>query len=59
MPKVRRFSHIAIWCLISLVLGALGSYFFSLNFILTTAIAAVALTINGLIAEVEDKNDKT
>lgn len=56
---MRRFSHIAIWCLISLVLGALGSYFFSLNFILTTAIAAVALTINGLIAEVEDKNDKT
>jgi hypothetical protein len=55
---MKRFLHIAIWALISLVLGAVGSYLFNLSFWLTTAIAAVALTINGVIAEIEDKNDE-
>jgi hypothetical protein len=55
---MKRFLHIAVWALISLVLGAIGSYLFNLSFWLTTAIAAIALIINGVIAEIEDKNDK-
>jgi hypothetical protein len=55
---MKRFLHIAVWVLISLVLGAIGSYLFNLSFWLTTAIAAIALIINGVIAEIEDKNDK-
>jgi hypothetical protein len=55
---MKRASYIVIWAAISLVLGAIGSYFFNLSFWLTSATAAVALIINGLIADVEDKNDQ-
>ncbi len=55
---MKKTSYFAIWVAVSLVLGAIGSYFFNLSFWLTSAIAAAALIINGLIADFEDKNDR-
>ena len=51
----RAFSSVGINLAIG---GAIGSYFFSLSFWLTSAVAAVAMIIDSLIADIEDNNDQ-
>lgn len=41
---------------ISLIAGALGKYLFNLDFWLSALIAGVALVVNGLIADWEDRD---
>ena len=55
---MRRFIYILIWAAISFLVGAIGSYFFNLNYWLSSLIAGIALIINGLIAEWEDRDKK-
>jgi hypothetical protein len=43
-----------VWAVISLLAGAAGSYFFSLDFWLGSLIAGGALIVNGVVAEWED-----
>ncbi len=53
---MRRITHFLIWAAISLLAGAAGSYFFKLDFWLSSLIVGAALMINGLIAEWEDRD---
>jgi uncharacterized protein YqfA (UPF0365 family) len=53
---MRKIKHILIWVAISLLAGAVGSHFFNVEFWLSSLIAGVALIINGLIAEWEDRD---
>lgn len=52
---MRRIIYVLVWIIISLVAGAVGSHFFNLDFWLSSLIAGIALIINGLIAEWEDR----
>lgn len=54
---MRRLRNILIWAVISLLAGALGSYFLNLDFLWAVLIAAAALIINGLVAEWEDSKN--
>ncbi len=51
---MKRMIRLAIWIIISLLAGLIGSYLFDIKFLLSFSIAGVALIINGLIAELED-----
>lgn len=53
--KMRKFTHIAIWAFISIVAGTIGSWLFNVGFFLSSAIAAIALVVNGFVAEWEDR----
>lgn len=53
---MRRLTSILIWAAVSLVAGAAGYYFFKLDFWLSSLIVGVALVVNGLIADWEDRN---
>ena len=55
---MRKIIPILIWAVISLLAGAVGSYFFKLSFWLSSLIAGMALIVNGLIAEWEDRDKK-
>lgn len=55
---MRKIIPIMIWVAISLLAGAVGSYFFELSFWLSSLIAGMALIINGLIAEWEDRDKR-
>jgi hypothetical protein len=52
---MKRLVYTLIWLAISLLVGTAGSYFFSLNFWAASLVAGVALIVNGLIAEWEDR----
>jgi hypothetical protein len=56
---MRRTTHILIWLVIALLAGAAGSYLFRLSFWWSSVIAGIALIVNGLIAEREDRDNKT
>ena len=58
MSIMRKIIPILIWAVISLLAGAVGSYFFKLSFWLSSLIAGMALIVNGLIAEWEDRDKK-
>jgi hypothetical protein len=55
MPVMKKIIPILIWAAISLLAGAVGSYFFNLSFWWASLIAGIALIVNGLIAEWEDR----
>lgn len=55
---MKKMKHVLIWAALSIMAGSAGHFFFSLNFWWSSLIAAVALIINGFIAEWEDR-DKT
>jgi len=55
---MRKIIHILIWGGISLLAGAIGSHFFNLDFWWSSLIAGIALIVNGLIADWEDRNRK-
>jgi hypothetical protein len=55
---MRKIIPILIWAAISLLAGAAGSYFFKLNFWWSSLIVGMALIVNGLIAEWEDRDRK-
>jgi len=55
---MRKITHTLIWLVIALLVGAAGSYFFKLNFWWSSLIAGIALVVNGLIAEWEDREKK-
>jgi hypothetical protein len=50
-----RLLYIVIWLLISGLAGIAAASFFGLNFWVTFAITGVALMLNGLVAEIEDR----
>ena len=52
---MKRLLYILIWLVIALVAGAVGSYLFNVNFWVASLIAGLALIVNGLIAEWEDR----
>lgn len=52
---MRRVMYTLIWLVISLLAGVAGSYFFNMNFWVTSLIAGLSLIVNGLIAEWEDR----
>lgn len=52
---MKRLFYTLIWLVISLAAGALGNYFFNVNFWVASLIAGLALIANGLIAEWEDR----
>jgi hypothetical protein len=54
----RKIIPAMIWAVISVSAGAAGSYFFKLKFWLTSLIAGMALIVNGLIVEWEDREKK-
>lgn len=52
---MQNITYILLWLVISLLIGAAGSYLFRLDFWLSFLIAGIALIINSLIAEWEDR----
>jgi len=54
----RRLIFTAIWLSTSLVAGFAGHVLFKLNFGAASLIAALALTINGVVAEWEDRRER-
>jgi hypothetical protein len=44
-----------IWLAISLVIGAVAHFGFDQNFVVSAVMAGAALTLNGLLAEWEDR----
>jgi hypothetical protein len=50
-----RVKYPVVWLTISMLAGALGRYFFELEFWSATLIAGLALIANGLIATWEDR----
>jgi hypothetical protein len=50
-----RLKYTLVWLAISLVIGAIAHFGFGQNFIASAVIAGVALTLNGLLAEWEDR----
>ncbi|WP_247263451.1 MULTISPECIES: hypothetical protein [Pseudomonas] len=52
---MKRLFYTAIWLVISLLAGAAGNYLFEVNFWVASLIAGLALMVNGLIAEWEDR----
>lgn len=55
---MKRWKAILIWLTIVVSAGALGAYFFHLNFFTVALVAVVALGVNALIADWEDRDDK-
>ncbi len=55
---MRKVTHVLIWLVITIFVGAAGSYFFALNFWWSSFIAGIALVVNGMIAEWEDRDEK-
>lgn len=55
MPLMKRLVSALIWLFISLAAGALGHYFFRVNFWVASLIAGLALLANGLLADWEDR----
>lgn len=52
---MKRLFYTLIWLAISLLAGAAGNYLFNVNFWVASLIAGMALIVNGLIAEWEDR----
>lgn len=52
---MKRALYMLTWLVISLLAGAVGHYFFKVNFWIASLIAGLALIVNGLIAEWEDR----
>ncbi len=52
---MKRGLYILIWLAISLLAGVVGNYLFKVDFWLASLIAGLALIVNGLIAEWEDR----
>lgn len=52
---MKRMLYTLIWLVISLLAGAVGNYLFNVNFWVASLIAGIALIVNGLIAEWEDR----
>jgi hypothetical protein len=52
---MKTLHYTLIWLVISLLAGALGNYFFEVDFWIASLIAGLALIANGLIAEWEDR----
>ncbi len=55
---MRKITHILIWLVIALLAGAAGSYFLKLNFWWSSLVVGIALVVNGLFAEWEDRKKK-
>ena len=55
---MRKMIYILIWAAISLLAGAAGNYFVSLDFWWSSLIVGIALIVNGFIAEWEDRDKK-
>jgi len=55
MNSKKRLLYIAIWLLICVLVGSIANYFFGLGFWVAFVITAVALILNGIVAEVEDR----
>jgi hypothetical protein len=55
---MKQWKAVLIWLTIVVSAGAIGAYFFQLNFFAVSAIAVVALWANALIADWEDRDDK-
>lgn len=53
---MRWMANVLIWIAISACIGAIGAYFFNVDFWCSFAVVTVALIINGFIAEWEDRN---
>lgn len=56
MSVMRIIAHVSIWPAIALSAGAVGNYFFQLNFWWSSLIAGIALIANGLVAEWEGRS---
>jgi hypothetical protein len=52
---MKRLLYTLIWLAVSLLAGAAGNYLFNVNFWVASLIAGMALIVNGLIAEWEDR----
>lgn len=52
---MKRGFYTLIWLAISLLAGVVGSYLFKVDFWIASLIAGLALIVNGLIAEWEDR----
>ena len=52
---MKRLHYTLIWLVISLLAGAAGNYLFNINFWVASLIAGMALIVNGLLAEWEDR----
>ncbi len=55
MSIVTRLKYTLIWLAISLVIGAVAHFGFDQNFVVSAVMAGAALTLNGLLAEWEDR----
>ena len=55
MNSKKRLLYITIWLLICVSVGSIANYFFGLGFWVTFVITAVALVLNGIVAEIEDR----
>lgn len=49
--------YILVWLIISVLAGMLGTYLFNINFWTSSLVAGLALILNGMIAEWEDRRD--
>ena len=52
---MKRLLYTLIWLGVSLLAGVAGNYLFNVNFWVASLVAGVALIVNGLIAEWEDR----
>lgn len=52
---MKKAVYIMIWLAISLLAGVMGSLFFKLDFLDASLVMGLALIVNGLIAEWEDR----
>lgn len=55
---MKRGTQVLVWLAISAMAGAGGSYFFGIDFWVATVLAAASLTLNGFIAEWEDRRQE-
>jgi hypothetical protein len=55
MSLKRRLIYIVTWLAISVVAGTAAAHFLRLGFWVAFSITAVALLINGIVAEIEDR----
>ena len=51
----RRFGYALAWLAISVCVGLIARFLFDASFVLTTIMAGVALTLNGMLAYWEDR----
>jgi hypothetical protein len=50
-----RLLGIAIWLVIAVMMGAIGSFLFDANFWVVAGLTVLSLAVNGLIIEWEDR----